>query len=216
MSTDPGRARELRESGEISRESYWTTVSKGLTRFRDYQPLLRRSGSQLLLTEDELFLRYPLENGPLLTLLLDPTDIRAIGMSVVTEGRYEPSLSNLLLLLAQTSRVFLDVGANSGFHSISAALMSKTLRVHAFEPNPLVFEILNRNIDLNLYPLRVVAHNFGLSSHREVAVLHVRKFTGSGGGSLRNLHPEEGKPRTLKVELCDLDSTWTEIAGNRE
>ena len=57
----------------------------------------------------------------------------------------------------------LDIGAYSGFFSIVAASANPTMEIHAFEPNPITFKILKKNLDLNNFE-NVKISNFGLSS----------------------------------------------------
>lgn len=57
---------------------------------------------------------------------------------------YEDSVKRLLS--GAPSGDFIDAGANYGFYSI---LMGRTRKVLAIEPNPVYFEFLVRNIDIN-------------------------------------------------------------------
>jgi hypothetical protein len=49
-----------------------------------------------------------------------------------------------------------------------------------------------------------------LANETGSADFHVPAFTGSGGGSLQNLHPEEGQAKTFKVSTIKLDSLGLE------
>ena len=69
---------------------------------------------------------------------------------------FEPLTTALLAELLRERRVFLDIGANIGYYSLTAAGLFHDLQVVAFEPNPKLARILRRNI----------AHN-GLAIHVE-------------------------------------------------
>jgi FkbM family methyltransferase len=65
--------------------------------------------------------------------------------------------------------------------------------------------VLSTNIELNGLD-GIVIRSEGLSASFGEADFHVPAFTGSGGGSLPDLHPEEGEPRQFKVSLIPFDS----------
>lgn len=62
---------------------------------------------------------------------------------------HEPETMDLILSLVDKSTVMLDIGASSGIFSIAAALSNPSLIVHAFEPVPHIFDLLQRNLRLN-------------------------------------------------------------------
>jgi FkbM family methyltransferase len=60
---------------------------------------------------------------------------------------------------------FIDGGANIGMLTLMAAhLVGPTGHIHAFEPNPRMYQRLNEHIDLNGLHDRVIAHPVGLSN----------------------------------------------------
>lgn len=60
--------------------------------------------------------------------------------------------------------VFLDIGANFGYYSVRLAVsLQKKIEVHAFEPQPVTFQRLSRNIQANGLSDVVHAHQFALS-----------------------------------------------------
>lgn len=70
----------------------------------------------------------------------------------------------------------LDVGAFTGFFSFVAASANPKIEIHAYEPNPVTFKILQKNLDLNNCD-NVTINNFGLSNKNG----H-EKFFNFGGG----------------------------------
>lgn len=62
---------------------------------------------------------------------------------------YEPETAPLFYRLATKARVTLDIGAHIGFYSLLAAHANPEGEVYAFEPMPVTFERLERNVELN-------------------------------------------------------------------
>jgi FkbM family methyltransferase len=136
---------------------------------------------------------YPAGSGESSQLVLDPSDFRDAAFTILREGEYEPILAGVLQSIAKQSTHFYDVGANIGFYSCLAARSNLALTVNSFEPNPTLWEKLEGNLDLNDCRDRVSLERVGLGSETASYPLYVPPGTGSGGGSLRDLHPEEGR-----------------------
>ena len=62
---------------------------------------------------------------------------------------YEPETVPLFFRLAARAEVTLDVGAYVGFFALVAGHANPNARVYAFEPMPLVFERLRKNVRIN-------------------------------------------------------------------
>lgn len=75
----------------------------------------------------------------------------AIGRHIAKYGTHEPLLTKWLsdyLAVAQPG-LFIDVGANLGWHALHAARHDAVETVVAFEPNPFNAQLLERNRSLN-------------------------------------------------------------------
>ena len=130
-----------------------------------------------------------------------------IGLTINMFGRYENST---LLLVEKYLRehiqpasdsIALDIGANIGNHSISfSAFVDQVL---AFEPNPLVFEILKLNVRNNSH--NVTPLNFALSDRQGEADLIVSN--GNLGGSRIRAADEksENKDASITITTTTLD-----------
>lgn len=136
-----------------------------------------------------------------LELAIDPGDFRDAAFTALREGAYETKLSAILWEIAGESHCFWDVGANIGFYSVSCARLNPSLEVHAFEPNPDILPRLRQNATRNGVESQIKSHALALGSQTAELALFVPKTTGSGGGSLRNLHPEEGAAVTHTVQV---------------
>jgi FkbM family methyltransferase len=206
-------ARNLKYDGKISREEYWTIVQTKLKVLREIQLVLRRENLSLQISQSCLQLEIPLTSFETsVSMTLDVDDIRSVPFSVIADGPYEKFQGMILLKLARRSSEFIDIGANMGYYSLAAAKVNSTIKVRAFEPQPRVFSTLVNNISLNNLSDRVEAHNFGLGSKQSTMTMFIPKFTGSGGGSLANLHREEGEPIEVEVQVKVLDEysvKWT-------
>jgi FkbM family methyltransferase len=189
----------------VTREDYWKSVKGALSAASELNALLEVSGSSLEISSQGLILSYPLAQETKLDLIVDPKDTRSIGVTVIAEGHYEPVLQQALLEISKECSSFLDIGANAGFYSIAVGKSNPDCRVSAFECNPKVRALFEKNVQLNNLT-NIVIHSEGLSDKTGEGLLHVPAFTGSGGGSLQNLHPEEGDPEKFIVSLRTLDS----------
>src|ERR1043165_8900521 len=59
-------------------------------------------------------------------------------------GVYEPEVTGWLCRLAQSGKLFIDVGANIGLMSIPVLRTVQTARVLSFEPSPTSLQYLER------------------------------------------------------------------------
>lgn len=79
----------------------------------------------------------------------------------------------------------LDIGANIGNHSLYFALEKGARKVIAFEPVPLTFSILKRNVEINHLEDRIELHNCGLGEENVCATVPSYDTKNIGGTSLR-------------------------------
>jgi FkbM family methyltransferase len=122
--------------------------------------------------------------------LLMELDSRSwIDWNLLFRGDYEPHLTRLWRRLATKGAVAIDVGANIGAHTLTLArCVGDGGRVLAFEPNPIVRNVLERNLGLN-------------------AIDHVRVFDcalGSQGGSLPLRVPKQDSEEYSNLGLASL------------
>jgi len=80
----------------------------------------------------------------------------------ILTGRYEAEELDLMRPLLRPGQTIIDVGANVGYTTrFFARMAGPTGKVHAFEPNPLIFPLLKQNV-ASLEQVSV--YNLGLSS----------------------------------------------------
>ena len=200
-------------AGEISREAYWNSINSSLMEVRQIQNLVSEHRLNLEVHGLDLVLGYKIRNENFIRLLITENDLRTASFTILAHGKYELLLEDLIFELAETSFKFLDIGANMGFYSIGAALTNKSVAVIAFEPNPMIRKTLEYNAGLNNVIENITSLEIALSDFRGNETFSVPVFTGSGGGSLRNLHPEEGAPNEFNVKVERLDMFRDQTIG---
>jgi FkbM family methyltransferase len=71
-----------------------------------------------------------------------------LGKSIIRTGIFELATTEALIRLGDPGELLLDVGANIGYmSSVMATISGPSGRVIAYEPNPVVFQQLRRNVD---------------------------------------------------------------------
>lgn len=118
-------------------------------------------------------------------LLYEGDAANLIDYHVLTRGGFEPGLDQLLADWSRYrhahDKVFVDVGANSGLHTIQASPFYR--QVHAFEPYPPMFERLQHAIRTNGLT-NVVAHRVALSDNDGEVLFRVPEPGNTGTGSI--------------------------------
>jgi FkbM family methyltransferase len=140
---------------------------------------------------------------------IDPNDLRTAPMSIISEGNYEEFESMLLLEIAKVSKLFCDIGANIGFYTMACGVTNPNLRIMSFEPNQIVVKNLIDNLQINFPEIsrsNIQIFPIALGEYTSENVnFYVPKVSGSGAGSLKNLHPEEGDAFNFKTKVEFLD-----------
>lgn len=100
--------------------------------------------------------------------LFDPGG--TVAAETIGEHAYEPAVTALLAETLRPGCTFLDVGALHGYFSCLVGALCPSSVVHAFEPNPEYFEVLEQNFRAN--GVRGFAHRVALSA--DASDLHFR------------------------------------------
>ena len=105
-----------------------------------------------------------------------------IGKKIRRTGLYEKENIEFCLALLQQldNPVVMDVGANIGNHAL--AFSTVAARVHAFEPLPPVFAILEQNIRQNDLS-NILAHPLALSDENGESIIHMVSDRNIGASS---------------------------------
>lgn len=136
--------------------------------------------------------------------LINPMD-RYIGSSMIEYGEWSELEVQTLVQAVPVGGVVVEVGANIGTHTIPLARkLGAGGRLHAYEPQPVVFQNLCANLALN--DLRnVYAYNMALGKERgsimfpDLDYARPGNFGGIGLGSL------PASDRGQRIEIAPLD-----------
>ncbi|MFK8036859.1 MAG: FkbM family methyltransferase [Crocinitomicaceae bacterium] len=134
---------------------------------------------------------------------LDPSFDKNIENVIYNRGVYEQGTVSVLQDFLEPDDTFVDAGANIGFLSLVAAKAVGELgHVHAFEPFPSTFEILERNKSLNNFN-RIVTYPFALGNETCSKEIYTENEN-RGGASLVNHISDSGTTIDIK-RLDDLE-----------
>jgi FkbM family methyltransferase len=120
---------------------------------------------------------------------------------------WEPESRKLFANLAKKSDLILDIGAYSGVYSIIAALVNTKSKIHCFEPNQNMHDILNYNFEINNLDSVVNLSKFALSDENSSRSLYLDQKA-SSKSSLLPTDNQEGMNPT-EVETRTLDSMYS-------
>lgn len=130
-----------------------------------------------------------------------------IGKSIIKNGIYAKHEVNYLTELLGHLRPtnILDIGANIGNHALPFSLHAKN--VWCFEPNPQVFEILSKNIELN-GSTNIKAIPAGLSDRNATTTLHVDLSGNIGASTLVDKNQFHGVKYEDKLVEVIVGDEW--------
>ena len=108
-----------------------------------------------------------------------------LGRHIAKYGTHEPLLTQWIsdYLSAASQGIFIDVGANLGWHAVHAAQHKAVETVVAFEPDPFNAWLLDRNLSLNDID-NVVVSASALGACRGLIRLHKYKNSNQGRHSV--------------------------------
>jgi FkbM family methyltransferase len=194
--------------GLITREVYWEMVRDKLRLLSEISSFLGTTNIEVIMKNAAIFVLYKIRNSEEsfhMKLFLE--DTRSVPFLLLAEKEYEDLQSKIMHKLFEASRNFSDIGANMGFYSLYASKLSPTISVFAFEPNSAIRNILKENIDGNFLKDRITIIPTALgNSNLKNQKMFIPKFTGTGGGSFKNLHPEEQNEVIDGIEVMMLDT----------
>lgn len=136
------------------------------------------------------------------SMLVDPCFDPVLETALYYHGIYEEGTLDVMRRVLRPGDTFIDVGANLGLMTLWAArLVGTSGHVHAFEPQPDTYAVLERNLALNGVR-NVTLHRLALGSKPERRSLYERSHISRGAASM--VKPEQDFGQT-SVELDTLD-----------
>ncbi len=127
-------------------------------------------------------------------------------------GEYEPAITELISAIVKKDDICLDIGANFGWFTVFFHLLTKNNNkdkqnqpsVHAFEPNPKVFNELKTNWQLAGEPSNIYLNNVAMGDEIKAVNLHQFDDMPNGYSSLSDMGSE--KFQTVSVPMITLNS----------
>jgi len=145
-----------------------------------------------------------------------------ISNFINTHGFWEIHLYELYTHMINQTDIVLDAGANIGFNPIQFAKLANEGKVIAFEPQPLIYNVLTVNILYNGATDVVEQHKLGLSNkvkNQKMTLLSKQFFSKDcinyGGRGIADEGEEEVKTTTIdNLNLNTLDFIKMDIQGS--
>lgn len=124
---------------------------------------------------------------------------------------YETHTVDLLTALSPRTSVFIDVGANVGIYSLLMAALNPATEVHAIEPVPTIFSLLQGNAALNSLA-NLHLHQLAISDTTGQTVIHVpvNHTVPIEASLLAGFRPDT---RPVKVSVATLDGFVEGLEG---
>jgi FkbM family methyltransferase len=132
----------------------------------------------------------------------DPSDF--IQSTILTFGVWEPEVSSVITNRLAEGGVFVDIGANVGYHTLLAAKLAD--KIVSIEANPIAFDLLSKNVAQNaINNIRMV--NKAVSDKAGLLTLY-DPFPGSDQGSVTTIEARGGA-KLATIECAPLDEILT-------
>jgi len=129
-------------------------------------------------------------------IISPPEEARVAPIEIMNFGSYEPQETRVMDFLVKGSKEILDVGANIGWFSIRFAKENPLAKVYAFEPMPVSYSFLQRNIAANGLGLQIVPYNYGLSEKSGSFDFFIAPTSGTNASLLNVAEVEDAKKVT--------------------
>jgi hypothetical protein len=119
--------------------------------------LVRHIGLATLAAKVDILLRRSLGSVATSPIMLDGVELHFpaeghFDIELTNAGAFEPRTTRLLLNHLKPGMTFVDVGAHIGhFALVAASVLQEDGHVYAFEPDPVSFSFLQKNIAANGY-----------------------------------------------------------------
>lgn len=122
---------------------------------------------------------------------------------------FESETISLWTKLVKKSNVIIDIGANTGIYTMLAASINPKSKLYSFEPLNRIYNILERNIQINRYYPQVSAFKIALSEFNGIGEMFDLPVEHMYTASLnKNIHKERGQKFEAiieKVSVLTLD-----------
>ncbi|MBI4063356.1 MAG: FkbM family methyltransferase [Elusimicrobia bacterium] len=192
--------REFKD-GALPKQAYIRKMYDSHKSFWDYLEFIQdKNIASIQITREEVLVTT--KNN--VTMICNPGDERVMPVDILNFGDYEPEETNLMRQFLEKDSVVVDIGANVGWHSIMLSREVPQGKVLAFEPIPLIFEYLKKNLALNNAG-NVETYNYGFSDEQERLRFYFDPKL-SAGTSARDMD-QERQNVLIEAEVKRMDDT---------
>jgi FkbM family methyltransferase len=114
---------------------------------------------------------------------------------------WEHNSREIFSLIAKQSTVIFDVGAYTGIYTLISGKANSKAKIYSFEPNPLLFEALKKNVKINRISKRCILVNSALSNSTEERFLFQNAEFHTSQFSLNEYTKDSKKIKVSTIEL---------------
>ena len=140
--------------------------------------------------------KIPIDNDTMERVYVDPylfvvhKNDQVVSDCLKTGVLYEKFIISFVKNFIDPTKNILDIGANIGTHTIPYS--THTIgNVYAFEPQPVIFELLQKNIESN-YCNTIYPYNFGASDKDDIFFMNARYDQKKDQGAFKICEEKEG------------------------
>jgi len=136
-------------------------------------------------------------------IMLDP-DNGGVDLEIFTDKNFESKMLKFIRQHLGKDKIFLDIGANIGQHSLYASYLCK--RVYSFEPIKRLYDQFNKSIVKNNI-LNITTYNYALGSSKKDLPIYSNESNMAGSSVL----VRDNKNFLQNVKILRLDDVYKEI-----
>jgi FkbM family methyltransferase len=198
------KLREDFRAGRLDKPAYIKAMTAEHAALHEYAALLKDSQLERLDIAEDGVVAVTREG---LRLILVPGDARLAQAEMLNFGSYEKELWDTAFALVPKGANVYDIGANAGVFALALARRVSSAVVHAFEPVPSTYALLERHLAMN-GDASVRPHPYGLSDKTGTVTFHISD-QGSANASAAQLG--NGPTRTAEGKLRTMDDVAGEL-----
>ena len=135
---------------------------------------------------------------------------------IIQYGCWEPAIDYIIAHYMKENGIFLDVGANIGYHSLNIASLFPEAECIAFEPHPKIFEQLKENVELNNFK-HLITNKMAVGDYCGTTTINLTNDTSYNRGlsTILNDKSLESESHNVNVKITTLDEYLDQDKKNR-
>lgn len=148
-------------------------------------------------------------------IVVDPIVDKGLERSIYYTGTYEAGTLDIITKCLRKGDSFIDIGCNIGLMSLLASkLIGINGTVYSFEPEPKIFSIFQKNIELNKLN-NIYVYNIALGSNNYNATIYSNLNASRGSASLIKSHEVNSEGVVVSTQTLDEFITKNNISNIR-